>query len=450
MIRAANRHLEGWGRFLNTDAQSIRPETVDQLEYVLKEGDRPLIAFGMGRSYGDSALPETGAAVLMDGLDRVLSFDRTSGLIKVEAGITLEEILDVAVPAGWFLPVTPGTRYPTLGGCVAADVHGKNHHVAGSISRHVLSLDLMMADGSIKTCSRRNNADLFRATTGGMGLTGIIVRVELQLQAIETSYIDEKQIRTESLDETMDLLVQHDQEWPYSVAWVDSTAHGEKLGRGAVILGRHAGSEQLYSCQARQRLARPDRPKLSIPVVPPISMVHPLTIRAFNDLYYWKSRTHRRIVPVYSYFYPLDIVEGWNKLYGPTGFVQYQFVVPEDGANELIDHILAACRLYGHPSALTVLKRFGEGDDGFLSFPKPGWTLALDLPVRPGLLDLLERFDRAVLDHGGRLYLAKDARMNGDMLETMYPELPRWREVRAKADPHGRFLSQQAMRLSLI
>ncbi|MBS1261233.1 MAG: Decaprenylphosphoryl-beta-D-ribose oxidase [Calditrichaeota bacterium] len=450
--RWLRREFEGWGRYRRAVSLAAAPVRADELPGLLQEASAgSTIAFGAGRSYGDSALNDGRRTLETAALDRARSFDRERGIFACEAGISLAQILDVIVPDGWFLPVTPGTRFPTIGGCLAADVHGKNHHVAGSLARHVRSFDLLLADGATVTCSRDENPDLFAATAGGIGLTGIITRVELQLQPIENTFMFARHIRTGSLAETMEMLAIHDEEWPYTVAWLDSTAGGGALGRGEVILGRHAALADLPVSKRARRLRRPEPAKFAMPVTPPVSLVTPATIRAFNEIYYRRGGPEpdrAGLESAYRYFYPLDAAAGWNRCYGPRGFVQYQFVVPEDAAEATVREMLRACQSEGHPSALTVLKRFGDGE-GWLSFPAAGWTLALDIPVRPGLLPLLDRFDRQVADSGGRVYLAKDARLAAETFREMYPDYPRWLAVKRRVDPECRFSSDQSRRLRI-
>jgi len=417
----------------------------------VRDSSGQIITYGKGRSYGDASLNTAGRTILLDRLNAIVEFDAKSGVIVCEAGVTLEQILNVAIPAGWFLPVTPGTRFPTIGGCLAADVHGKNHHVAGSISQHVRWFEIVLADGSRVRCSLNENTELFHATAGGMGLTGIICLVALQLSTVETSWIVSEKIATDSLRETMQELTANDTTWPYTVAWIDCMASGDAIGRGDVILGRHARADELSQAQLRNKLQTPPMTKLGLPFTPPLSLVNRLTTKIFNTVFGLSGRMTKRrasVLSAWAYFYPLDVAHSWNRLYGPPGFVQYQIVVPLEVGYEAIRHILDRCLVAGHPSSLAVLKRFGEAQ-GYLSFPKPGWTLALDIAVRPGLFDLLGEFDRFVIEQGGRVYLAKDAVLGAENFRKMYFEYGKWLEVKKAVDPQCRFSSDLSRRLDI-
>ncbi len=402
----------------------------------------PAIPRGMGRSYGDSAL----APVVLDMTpnDRLLSFDPGTGELVCEAGLTLDAIARLFLPRGWFLPVTPGTRFVTVGGAVASDVHGKNHHVDGSFSDHLSWLKLLLADGSVVTCSPETDRELFLATTGGMGLTGVVLEAALRLRPVESPWMVQRVRRLPDLDSVM-AAFEASAEATYSVAWIDCLKRGSSLGRSVFITGEHAGVE------AAAGLGVPREPKRkNVPFFLPGRALNPWSVRAFNALYYGRApEDSHGLVPLDPFFYPLDTVAHWNRIYGRRGFVQYQFVIPRAGAHEGLAVILDAIAASGQGSFLAVLKLFGPGHGGYLSFPMEGWTLALDFPATPRVLCLLKRLDSMVMEQGGRLYLTKDARMGPAMLEAGYPQLAQFRAVKRRVDPDGRWASLQSRRLGL-
>ena len=386
-----------------------------------------LLPFGNGRSYGDSCLAASDQVLVLRPLNRLIAADWQRGTIRVEAGATLEEILRVAVPRGWFLPVTPGTKYATIGGAIANDVHGKNHHRRGTFGLHVDRFCLLRSDRGALECSPHEHADLFAATIGGLGLTGIVLWADLQLLPIRSSDIASTSIRFDNLDEFFALSNEHDAHHEYTVAWIDCLARGERLGRGIFTLGDHADAGAL-AVHGHSRLA--------MPVTPPFSLVNSLSLRAFNTLYYHRhpAGTQRRTVGYDGFFYPLDGIAHWNRMYGPGGFQQYQCVLPERDARAAAGALLTAIAAQGAGSFLAVLKRCGSlASPGLLSFPLPGVSLALDFPQRAALNEkLFERMDRIVVEAGGRLYPAKDAHMSGADFRRSYPA---WQQVEALRDP---------------
>ena len=396
----------------------------------LDTGGRSALPFGNGRSYGDSCLNEGGVLLDAKGLNRFLSFDLSSGILRLESGILLSEILDLSVPSGWFLPVTPGTRFVTVGGAIANDVHGKNHHRAGTFGRHVRQLALLRSDGSRIVCSSDKNGDLFSATVGGLGLTGVILWAEIALKRIRSPIIRSETIRFENLEEFFELSDESDRDYEYTVSWIDCLGRGQALGRGLFMRGNHAAPFETF------RLPTAGRKNPGIPFPLPFSLVNALTLRGFNTLYYWKNRK-RLTTTVGSYepfFYPLDGVGHWNRLYGRKGFFQYQCVVPKRGREEAIREILKTISRSGEGSFLAVLKAFGDvPSPGLLSFPRPGVTLALDFPNRgEKTLALLDRLDKIVSAAGGAVYPAKDARMAGESFRQFFP---RWEEFLRHKDP---------------
>ncbi|MBI2306727.1 MAG: FAD-binding oxidoreductase [Rhodocyclales bacterium] len=370
-----------------------------------------LLPYGNGRSYGDSCLNPGGTLLAMRGLDRFIAFDAGSGVLACEAGVLLADILAVFVPRGWFLPVTPGTRYVTVGGAIANDVHGKNHHAAGGFGAQVRSFELLRSDGSRRRCSPTDNADWFAATVGGLGLTGVITQAELQLRRIGGNAIAVHNRRFTGLDEFFAANAEAEHAHEYAVAWIDCLA---KTPRGVLMGGNHVDAE----------LPAP-RGERNVPLTPPFSCINGLSLRAFNAAYYGKPWPTAQTVHYQPYFYPLDAIGHWNRIYGPRGFYQYQSVVPPAAAREATGEMLAAIAASGQGSFLAVLKNFGaRPSPGLLSFPMPGTTLALDFPNHgAATLALFERLDAIVRAAGGRLYPAKDARMPAAMFRAGYPRL---------------------------
>jgi FAD/FMN-containing dehydrogenase len=387
-----------------------------------------VLPFGNGRSYGDSCLNIGGALLQTRALDRFIHFDRDSGVLACEAGVLLADILRLVVPAGWFLPVVPGTCYVTVGGAIANDVHGKNHHRAGSFGRHVRKLELLRSDGMRLSCSPTENPDWFAATVAGLGLTGVVTWAELQLRPISGPRLDVETIRFASLDEFFALCEESEQRFEYTVAWIDCLGRGKQLGRGILQRASHP-PEQAPSGLARER-------KLAVPFPLPVSLVNGLSLRIFNTLHYHLQSARRRLTSEYfqSFFFPLDRILYWNRLYGPTGFYQYQCVVPTAGAAAATAELLDTIARSGLGSFLAVLKRFGSLESpGMLSFPREGATLALDFPNKgAAVARLFESLDRIVGAAGGTLYPAKDGRMPGALFRSGYP---RWREFSQYIDP---------------
>ena len=386
-----------------------------------------MLAFGNGRSYGDSCQNDGGALLRARGLDRYIAFDPATGVIEVEAGVLLAEILDLVLPQGWFLPVTPGTRFVTVGGAIANDVHGKNHHRAGSFGNHVLRLELLRSDGSVRHCSMAEHADWFAATLGGLGLTGLIRQATIQLQRVAGPWLRGDSERFGNLGEFFALAAAAERDWQYTVAWLDCSARGADLGRGIFIRGNHAAAS------ARQP---PKAGRLSLPFTPPLSAVNGLTLRAFNTLYFHRPAAVARDAPWHwrPFFYPLDGLQDWNRLYGPRGFYQYQCVLPMADAEAVLAEMLRRIGRSGLGSFLVVLKTFGDVPSrGLLSFPRPGVTLAIDFPNRgAATLALLEALDALTFAAGGALYPAKDARMSPAAFRQSFP---RWEAFTAYLDP---------------
>lgn len=383
------------------------------------------LPYGNGRSYGDSCLAASDQVLHLRTLDRFIAVDWEQGTVRAEAGVLLAEILAAAIPHGWFLPVTPGTQFATLGGAIANDVHGKNHHVRGTFGRHVRAFGLLRHGEDLLTCSPAENAALHAATVGGLGLTGVITWAEIQLMPIRSSRIDSTVVRFAGLAEFFALSAELDERHEYSVAWIDCLAAGRNTGRGVFIVGDHAAEGPLQ-VGARSRL--------DVPLTPPISLINNLSLRAFNEAYWRahpKERT-RRQVDYEPFFYPLDRILHWNRIYGRKGFQQYQCVIPDAAAPAAMQELLGAIAASGQGSFLAVLKRCGDmTSPGLLSFPLPGTSLALDFPQKAQLAPLFTRLDAIVREAGGRLYPAKDAHMSGSDFRRAYP---RWEELEGLRD----------------
>ncbi len=446
--------LTGWGRIAPSTAELAEPASDREAASLLRRppaGAGAVIPRGLGRSYNDAAQSAGGLVLSTARLNRIVSLDTAAGIAVCEAGVSLEQLMAAGLPAGWFVPVSPGTRQVTVGGAIAADVHGKNHHVAGSFAGHVLSFDLLLPGGEQVTVTPQGDPGLFWATAGGMGLTGFITRATVRLKRVETSLVKVDTVRTADIDETMAVLAEHDKKYGYTVAWSDNLATGRSLGRSVITSGDFAALAELPPRRQADPLAFDPRARLGVPDVFPPGLMNRYSIRLANAAWYRKAPRLREgeLQTIGQFFHPLDGIRNWNRVYGPGGFRQYQYVVPF-GAEAAVRRSFEMVSAHRAPSFVTVLKRFGEGDPGLLSFPAPGWTLALDFPARtPGLGPLLDQLDQLVVRHGGRVYLAKDSRVPAPVLEEMYPRLPEFRKIRAELDPSGVLASDLSRRLGL-
>ena len=448
MPKTETIELSGWGRYQRSISTVTRPE---QASEAVPPASGPMIVRGQGRSYNSAAMLADGLVMLSERLDRIIAFDEASGLLKAEAGTTLAQVLDEFVPRGWFPPVSPGTKFVSLGGCVAADVHGKNHHRDGGFGEYVAEFEIVLADGNRRRCSPQEDAELFWATIGGMGLTGILTEISFQLRPIETAYLVVEHRRASNLDELVILMEDQSLDDHYSVAWIDCLAKGRSMGRGILMRGHHAEVAALQGKVEDPLRLKPQR-RFNLSFDLPSGLLNSLSGSAFNRFYYWsQGRREQPFITDYEgFFYPLDSVGNWNRVYGPRGFVQYQCVFPPATARRGLRRLLEELAHSGRASFLGVLKRFGQQGQGLLSFPMEGYTLAIDLPVtNPELFTFLDHLDEIVMEHGGRVYLAKNPRLRPELFRAMYPRLPDWERIKAQVDPANRFSSDLSRMLEL-
>jgi decaprenylphospho-beta-D-ribofuranose 2-oxidase len=451
MNRGTMKLLAGWGNYPVQRCPVHRPATSSRLaELVASMDGSDLIARGLGRSYGDAALNARGGVIEQAQFACLRSFDPETGLLECEAGISLAKISEIFLPRGWWLPTTPGTQYVTLGGAVAADVHGKNHHHDGSLGMFIEGLSLLTASGEVIECSRESRPEVFWATIGGMGLTGIILAAKLRLRRVETAFVDVRYHRTRDLDETLETFAAEDRKYRYSVAWIDCLARDASLGRSVIMLANDASVDQLPAKLKPRPLALPKRRPLNVPCYLPGWTLNSLSVKAFNELYYRSHPDGQAIVDYGMFFYPLDHIAHWNRIYGRRGFVQYQALFPVATARRGLVELLEAVADGQRGSFLAVLKSSGAANPGLLSYLYTGQTLALDLVHSPELPRLLKRLDEIVLRHSGRLYLAKDATMGAETFAAMYPRLEEFKRIKAMLDPNQRFVSSQARRVGIV
>lgn len=431
--------ISGWGKYPIAEATILQPQSSTEAKRIILSGQACLIPRGRGRSYGDSA--NASLVLQTKYLDHYIDFNAETGVLSCEAGVSLSEILDLIIPHGWMLPVTPGTSFVTIGGAIASDVHGKNHHHAGTFSNHLRSIDILLGSGQLVTSSPTLHPDLFRATCGGMGLTGLIISATIQLTSIKSSWINQKTLKASCIESLCDLFEQHHQD-TYSVAWIDCMASGSALGRSLLMLGEHA---------TEGGLAFKERIAFSVPMEPPFNVLNSFSIKIFNELYYRKSKatSGNTLLPFKNYFYPLDSLKNWNNLYGKTGFVQYQFVLPKSVGVKGLKKVLKVISDSGEASFLAVLKVFGPENTNYLSFPQEGYSLALDFKLSQKVVELIKTLDGLIIAMGGRIYLTKDALMSEKTFKLSYVNWDIFESVREKYGAIGKFSSNQSTRLGL-
>ena len=455
-----NQRLTGWGRTAPSVAEVLTtPDPEEIVAAVVRAADqaadghsRGVIARGLGRSYGDNAQNGGGLVLDMTALNRIHSIDAATRIVDVDGGVSLDRLMKAALPCGLWVPVLPGTRQVTVGGAIACDIHGKNHHSAGSFGNHVRSIDLLTADGAIRTVTPDGpESDLFWATIGGNGLTGIIMRASIEMTPTETAYFIADGDVTRSLDETIAFHSDgSENNYTYSSAWFDAISPPPKLGRAAISRGSLARLDQLPEKLQRNPLKFDAPQLLTFPDLFPNGLANKYTFGPIGELWYRKSGTYRNKVQNLTQFYhPLDMFGEWNRAYGPAGFLQYQFVVPIEAVEEF-KAIIIDIQASGHYTFLNVFKLFGPGNQAPLSFPIPGWNVCVDFPIKSGLSEFVSDLDRRVLQFGGRLYTAKDSRTSAETFHAMYPRIDEWIAVRRRVDPHGVFASDMARRLELL
>ena len=453
MFETSPQRLTGWARTAPSVAQVLStpdPEVIAKA--VSQAGGRGVIARGLGRSYGDNAQNGGGLVVDMTALSRIHAIDADTHMVDLDAGVSLDSLMKAALPFGLWVPVLPGTRQVTVGGAIACDIHGKNHHSAGSFGDHVRSMDLLTADGEIRRLTPDGpESELFWATVGGNGLTGIILRATIEMTPTETAYFINDGDNTSSLDETVAFHSDGSEaNYTYSSAWFDAISPPPKLGRAAITRGRLALRDELPKKLAKNPL-KFDAPQLmTVPDVFPNGLMNKLTLSTIGELYYRRGGHYRgKVQNLTQFYHPLDLLGEWNRGYGSAGFAQYQFLVPLSAVEEF-KQIIRDIQASGHYSALNVFKLFGPGNQAPLSFPMAGWNVAMDFPMKSGINELLNELDRRVLEFGGRLYTAKDSRMTAQTFHAMYPRIDEWIAVRRKVDPNGVFASDMAQRLELL
>ncbi len=448
-----NRKLMGWARTAPTHAQVLSTPDVDAIARAVREADeRGVIARGLGRSYGDVSQNAGGTVIDMTALNRIHDIDPDKAVVDVDAGVSLDQLMKAALPHGLWVPVLPGTRQVTIGGAIGCDIHGKNHHSHGSFGNHVVSMDLLTADGEVRTLTPDGEgSELFWATVGGVGLTGIVLRAKVKMKRTESAYFIVDADRTKDLDETLELFSNgSDMNYDYSMAWFDAISTGPKLGRSAFSRGSLAKLDELPP-KLRADPLKFDAPQLlTFPDVFPNGLANKLTFSTLSEVWYRKTPKAGRgqVQNLTAFYHPLDMFGEWNRAYGSKGFLQYQFILPFE-QHEALRTLVQRIAESGHVSFLNVLKRMGDSSRAPLSFAMPGWTITVDFPIKDGLSRFCQELDDLVLGAGGRLYFAKDSRTTPEMIQQMYPRLDEWRKVRAAVDPQGIFHSDLSRRLAL-
>jgi len=430
--------LLSWGMYPDVKNSVFNFSKNDSLKQIISKYNE-LIPYGNGRSYGDSALSSN--IIYVKPHNYFIGFDEEKGLLHVQAGVLLSEILESLVPRGWFLKVTPGTKLITVGGAIASDIHGKNHHVEGCFSECVHEFEIMLADGEVVTCTKDKTPELFKATCGGMGLTGVILDAKIYLKKINSQYIDQTTIKTKNLKETFEAFEEYSDK-PYSVAWIDCLAKGDAIGKCLLMVGDFRNDGELDYKNKNQS---------SIPFNFPSFALNNWSVRAFNWLYYGKSKSgvSKQKVDIDTFFYPLDAIGHWNRIYGKNGFTQYQFILPKETSYKGLEEILTAISSSGKGSFLAVLKLYGSANDNWLSFPIEGYSLALDFKIEKGLFELLDRLDEIVVKYKGRIYLTKDVRVSKEIFEKGYSQIDTFRQYRKENKMDTKFHSLQSKRVGI-
>lgn len=430
-------YISGWGNFPRLKSNIYKHWSVSQIQNIINSLDK-CIPNGLLRSYGDSALNLSVISSLS--LNRIINFDKTNKTITCESGISFKDLINFLSKHQLTLPVTPGTKFITIGGAIASDIHGKNHHINGSFGSWVQSIRVITADGTIVNCSKTENIDLFRATIGGMGLTGFILDATINLVELRSALIEQTTIQAQDLFHLFELFDNYGN-YPFSVSWLDTNSKSKKLGRGALFVGKESQEKcELFLAE----------PKLNIPFYFPNKTLNKFSVKILNNLYYIRNKSSQNQVNFDKFFYPLDIINNWNRGYGKNGFIQYQFVVPKDVSYKVVEQVLHTMQDYGINSFLTVLKLMGKSNNFDLSFPTEGYTLAMDIPVSKKSLELANKLDEIVKSNQGKLYLTKDARMSKEMFWSTYKNLDRFLETKSKYDPNNKFQSLQSKRLGIL
>lgn len=440
--------LSGWGNIPRSASKVLYPRDFNHVIDALKTDS--VLSRGLGRSYADQATNTSHTVLKMEKMNHFLAFDEEKGILSCEAGVSLEEIINHFAPRGWFPMITPGTKYITIGGAIANDVHGKAHHADGSFVNCVYDFTILLADGTVLRASREENTDLFWANFGGLGLLGIILTATIQLRKIETTYFRQKAFAGRNLDEMLQALDDSDKEFSSSVAWIDPMAKGKHLGRGVLSMGNHAKLADLPAALRAEPLKVGKKPIITVPFFLPGFVLNSMTVSILDVALYWMQKSAPAISHYDKFFYPLDMINDWNRGYGKRGFIQYQFVIPVTNGRDNIRAILTEITESGCIPFLNVLKKFGKGQGGLLSFPFEGYTFAIDFPITPQLKPFTQKLDRMVLEMGGRIYLGKDAYLDEATFKAMYPQYREWLAIKKKYDPTNLFSSDIARRIGLV
>jgi FAD/FMN-containing dehydrogenase len=447
MLSGKKETLAGWGNYPVAESYTIIPR--NEADCVTAMREEKLVARGLGRSYGDQAINDNKYVAVCTKLNYFISWNEQEGILQCQAGVSLEEIISTFGPKGWLPMICPGTKFVTIGGAIANDIHGKAHHIDGSFVNCVISFTILLADGRIVTASRAEHEDLFWANFGGLGLLGVILTATIRLRKIETTYFKQKSVVIKDLDHMLEALDKYDHEYNYSVAWIDALAKGKKLGSGVLTLGNAAQLAELPEKLKSNPLKLHSTGKLAVPFFFPSFVLNGLTVRVLNRVIAFVQNSPKEFVHYEKFFFPLDAINNWNKGYGKRGFIQYQFVIPEENGRQNLQEILEMIAASGCTPFLNVFKRMGDGQ-GILSFPFKGYTLAIDFPVSKQLLAFTPKLDAKVLAAGGRLYLGKDALLNEFMFKEMYPQHRQWLDIKKKYDPSNEFSSNISRRLGLV